>query len=67
MTINPLTEDALTELNISREKAEAVLHYIIDEPQCARQQTLIYIATDYLTEIGDMIRAMQECKITVPQ
>jgi len=66
MPYNPM-ETALAELNILRSKVEAVLHYIIDEPQCARQQTLIFIATDYLTEMGDRIGAMQECKIAVPQ
>jgi hypothetical protein len=67
MTINPLTEDAFTELTVLREKAEAVLRCIIEDPQCARHQTLTYIASDYLFAMGEMIRAMQDRKITVPQ
>ena len=66
MPINPMTEDALSELNTLRDKAEAVLNCIIDDPACARQQTLTYIASDYLFAMGEMIRAMQGSKITAP-
>ena len=65
MSFDPITEDAFTELNILREKAEAVLYYAIEEPQCARQQTLNYIAGDF-SEMGEIIRVMQERKVAVP-
>jgi hypothetical protein len=66
MAFNPITEDAFTELTVLREKAEAVLRCIIEDPQCARHQTLTYIASDYLFAMGEMIRAMQESRLTAP-
>ena len=52
-----VTEDELTELSILREKIEVVLECIIGDAN-AREQTLTYIANDYLGEMGKMIRAM---------
>jgi len=59
MAPNPITEDALTELSIVRGKIEVVLDCIIGTAN-AHDQTLTYIATDYLTTMGEMIQAMQE-------
>ena len=59
-----LTEDTLTELSILREKAEAVLNCLIEDAKCARDQTLAYIACDYLSAMGETIRAMQASRIT---
>jgi len=56
---NPITEDTLTELSIIREKMEVVLNCIIDNTN-AREQTLSYIAGDYLAKMREMIRAMQD-------
>ena len=53
-----VTEDALEELGILREKIKIVLECIIDDAPNARDQTLTYIATDYLGEMGKMIQAM---------
>ena len=53
------TEDALEELNIVRSKIKVVLDCVIDNAD-ARDQTLTYIATDYLATIGEMIQAMRE-------
>ena len=59
MEDNPtITEDALTELSILREKIKVVLDCIIDGVS-AREQTLTYIATDYLGEMGKTIQAMR--------
>ena len=52
-----ITEDELTELSILRSKIEAVLGCIIPDVN-AREQTLTYIATDYLGEMGKRIQAM---------
>jgi len=54
-----ITEDALTELSILREKIKVVLDCVIDEAD-ARNQTLTYIATDYLAKMGSQLRTMQE-------
>ena len=54
------TEDALTELSILRQKIEVVLACIIDDAPNARDQTLTYIASDYLSAMGETIQAMQE-------
>jgi len=66
MVLNLVTEDAFVELDTLREKAEAALDYILDEPNCARAQTLVYIASDYLDEIGKMIKNMQERRLKIP-
>ena len=52
-----ITEDALTELSIMRKKIEAVLDCIIGDAN-AHDQTLIYVACDYLGEMGKMIQAV---------
>ena len=52
-----VTEDALTELSILREKIEVVLDCLIGDAR-AREQTLTYIATDYLGEMGKVLRTM---------
>jgi len=54
-----ITEDTLTDLGILREKIAVVLDCVIDETD-ARNQTLTYIATDYLAAMGTQLRAMQE-------
>jgi len=54
-----VTEDALNELGILRQKIEVVIDCLIDDAN-AREQTLAYIATDYLGEMRKMIQAMQE-------
>jgi len=57
MVQNPITEDALTELSIMREKIVVVLDCIIGNAN-AHDQTLTYIANDYLITMGEMIQAM---------
>ena len=54
-----VTEDEITELSCLREKAAVVLSCIIDELN-AREQTLTYIANDYLSAMGEMLQAMQK-------
>ena len=54
-----ITEDALTDLSILRKKIAVVLDCVIDETD-ARNQTLTYIATDYLAMMGTQLRTMQE-------
>ena len=56
---NIITEDSLTELSILRQKIAVVLDCVIDETD-ARNQTLTYIATDYLAKMGSQLRTMQE-------
>jgi len=63
MTQEPITEDALNELNILRRKIEIVLDCTIDDTN-ARAQTLINIATDYLTAMGEMLQAMLQAYFT---
>ena len=60
-----ITEDSLTELSILRQKAEVVLNCVIDDTD-ARNQTLTYIATDYLSTMGKLLRAMQESILRMP-
>jgi hypothetical protein len=67
MTFNPTTEDALTELNSLRDKAQAVLTCVLEDTDCARPHTLTRIASDYLFAMGELIRAMQACKVTASQ
>ena len=62
-----ITEDALTELSCLREKIEVVLDCIIDDAPNARDQTLTYIATDYLSAMRETIQTMQESKRTILQ
>jgi len=57
MQPNPVTEDMLNELSIIRRKIEVVLDCTIDEAS-AHNQTLTYIANDYLVTMGEMIQAM---------
>ena len=60
MENNPaVTEDVLTELGILRQKIEVVLACIIGDAN-AHDQTLTYIAGDYLATMGEIIQAMQE-------
>ena len=66
MVLNIVTEDAFVTLDTLREKAEAALDYILDEPNCARAQTLVDIASDYLVEMGKTIENMQESRIKIP-
>jgi len=57
MLQDPITEDALTELNIIRTKIEVVLECIIGNAN-AHDQTLTCIANDYLIAMGEKIQAM---------
>ena len=63
MAPNPITEDALTELSIIRGKIKVVLDCIIDDAN-AHDQTLTYIASDYLTTMGEMIQTMLKAHLT---
>jgi len=65
MESNSITEDALTELSILRHKIKVVLDCVIDETD-ARNQTLTYIATDYLDTMGTMLQVVQEGMRKVP-
>jgi len=62
MVPDVITEDTLTELSILRKKIEVVLACVIGDAN-AHDQTLTYIANDYLLAMGEMIRAMQESRI----
>ena len=66
MVLNIVTEDAFAKLGDLREKAEAALGYILDEPNCASAQILVEIASDYLFEMDKMIGNMQENRIKIP-
>jgi len=66
MVLNLVTADAFAELSILLEKAAAALDCIVDKQQSIRDQALTDIAGDYLTKIGEMIRAMQESGIKMP-
>ena len=57
MIQNPITEDALNELSIIRQKIEVVLDCVIGNAN-AHDQTLTYIANDYLITMGEKIQAM---------
>ena len=59
MASNPITEDALTELSILRQKIAVVLDCIIGDAN-AHDQTLTYIANDYLSAMGETIQAMRQ-------
>ena len=61
-----ISEDPFVELGILCEKAEAALYSAVDEPLCARAQSLIYIACDYLSGIRETTQAMQESRVKVP-
>jgi len=63
MAPNPITEDDLNELSIMRRKIEVVLDCTIDDAN-ARNQTLTYIANDYLATMGEMIQAMLKAYFT---
>jgi len=63
MAPNPITEDDLNELNILRRKIEVVLDCTIDDAN-ARNQTLTYIATDYLITMGEMLQVMLQAFFT---
>ncbi|MCL2301178.1 MAG: hypothetical protein FWC27_13635 [Firmicutes bacterium] len=67
MADNPAaTEATLTELSILRQKIAVLLACIIDDAN-VREQTLAYIADDYLGTMGNMLHAMQmqEMRLTV--
>jgi len=63
MIYSMVTDDAFTELSILREKASVALGCIRDDAKCPRDQTLTYIAGDYLSAMGEMIQIMQENRI----
>ena len=63
MVHTPPTDDALEELSCLREKAEVALGCIIDNAEDRCVQTLTYIASDYLSAMRGMIRAMQESEV----
>ena len=52
-----ITKDALDELCILRSKAEVVIDCLIGDAH-PREQTLAYIATDYLGEMKTMMQRM---------
>jgi len=52
-----ITEDALNELCVLRSKVEAVIGCLIGDAH-AREQTLAYIAADYLGEMKTMMQRM---------
>ena len=60
MANTPPTDDAFDELSCLREKVEVALDCIIDNAEGKCVLTLTYIASDYLSAMGDMVRAMQE-------
>ena len=67
MVYSLVSEDALVELSILREKAATAIDCIIyDDATCARGQTLSYIAGDYLSEMRETIEAMQKNMAAVP-
>ena len=59
MAPNLITEEALTELSIRREKIGVVLDCIVGNAN-RHDQTLTYIASDYLVIMGEMIQAMRK-------
>jgi len=65
MVFNIVTEDAFTELSCLVEKAKVALDCMIDDMN-AREQTLTYIASDYLAAMDEMIQAMQESRVKAP-
>ena len=65
MQYSLVSEDAFTELVILREKVAAVLDCIIDELN-PHDQTLTYIASDYLSAMRETIQAMQKNMVTAP-
>jgi len=60
MEFKPLSEDSFDELNCLREKAAAAVNCIAETSECPRNQTLTYIASDYLISMGKMIQAMAQ-------
>ena len=66
MIHDPITEDALNELSILRKKIEVVLNCIVGNAN-AHDQTLTYIASDYLVTMGEMIQAIQRGIMQAPR
>jgi len=66
MMCHLVTEDTFIELGILQEKTEAVLRCIMDDSTCKRAQIFADIASDYLSEMDETIRVMQENKLTTP-
>ena len=66
MLYNPSAEDGFTELSILREKAQTALSCIIDNAAHAQEQTLAYIANDYLCAMQKMIHALRTCEEVTP-
>jgi len=66
MIYSLVSDDAFLELFILQEKAEAALRCIRSDSKCQRAQTLADIAGDYITEMGEKAKAMQESRVTVP-
>jgi len=67
MICHLVTEDAFIELSILQEKVEAALKCIRDDSKCQRAQTLAEIADDYLSAMGETMRAMQESGTKIPK
>ncbi|MDR2688023.1 MAG: hypothetical protein LBB75_09740 [Oscillospiraceae bacterium] len=59
MLYSLVSEDAFIELSILREKAAVAINCTMDELS-PRDQTLAYIASDYLSAMGKTIRDMQK-------
>lgn len=67
MLYSLVSEDAFVELSVLWEKAAVALNCITyDDATCARGQTLSYIAGDYLSEMKETIKAMQENMVALP-
>jgi len=67
MIYSVVSDEAFLELFVLLEKAEAVLSCITDDLDCSRDKTLSFIASDYIAEMGETMRTMQESGIAAPQ
>jgi len=60
MEFKPLSENSFDELSCLQEKVAVALSCITETSECPRNQTLTYIASDYLIAMGKMIQAMAQ-------
>jgi len=61
-----VSDDAFLELFILLEKAGAALDCIAEDMNSSRDKTLSCIASDYITEMGETIQAMQKNMVAAP-
>ena len=61
-----VSDMAFLELGVLLEKAGAALDCITEDINCSRDKTLSYIASDYITEMGETIQVMQKNIVTAP-